>query len=145
MGRPLPYGADPRDIAPGVPEFDYISTGVAIDLAEDYLGRGLPFHAHEVFEARWRCCPQDERDLWRALAQMAAGFTHHGRGNARGTRALLARAQVTIAAYDGEPVIDNGGRRIDFTALVARLRRALADDDFDELIDEITGLPRDAS
>jgi hypothetical protein len=115
---------------------------VAIDLAEDYLGRGLPFHAHEVFEARWRCSPTEERELWRALAQMAAGFTHHARGNPAGTRALLARAQEAIGAYDGQPLLDSSGRRLDVAALDARLRHALAAEDFAATMDELTVLPR---
>ena len=98
LGRPLP-----RDAAgyPGVPPREYLAGDDALAEARDYLAHGLPFHAHEVLEMRWRCCPTDERALWQALAQAAAGSTHEARGNDVGARRLRARAQATITAYEG--------------------------------------------
>ncbi len=128
-----------------------IGAAETIDLAESYLRDGLPFHAHEVFEARWRCCPVDERPLWRALAQLAAGLTHHARGNNIGADALLRRAIEGLEAYadsqagdsqDAAPVTDARGSVLDFDELVTRIRVALADDDIDALTHDLIALPR---
>ena len=78
-----------------------LSSDEAADEALDYLAAGLPFHAHEVLEIRWRCCPTQERSLWRALAQAAAGCTHTARGNPVGAERLRERAQEGLAAYAG--------------------------------------------
>lgn len=98
LGRPLPWDAEGY---PGVTLREVISTDETIAEAGDYLQRGLPFHAHEVFEMRWRCCPDDERPLWRGLAQAAAGATHGARGNVVGADRLRERGRQTIAAYKG--------------------------------------------
>lgn len=98
LGRPLPWDADGF---PTVPLRAQISSADALAEARAYLADGLPFHAHEVLEMRWRCCADDERVLWRALAQAAAGVTHAARGNPTGAERLHDRASATIAAYDG--------------------------------------------
>ena len=98
LGRPLPRDATGY---PTVPIRADISSTDAIAEARAYLDEGLPFHAHEVLEMRWRCCPPDERDLWRTLAQAAAGVTHEARGNPVGAQRLHARASATLAAYAG--------------------------------------------
>lgn len=67
-----------------------------------YLDLGLPFHAHEVLEQRWRCCPPQERQAWRALAQWAAALTHHARGNPIGSARVADRA---LAGLDDCPDI----------------------------------------
>jgi hypothetical protein len=98
LGRPLAWDAEGF---PGVDPRDAIDGDEAVALSLDYLARGLPFHAHEVLEIRWRCCPDDERPLWRGLAQAAAGATHAARGNEVGARRLVDRGRATIAEYDG--------------------------------------------
>ena len=98
LGRPLPRDATGY---PTVPIRADISAEDAIAEARAYLDEGLPFHAHEVLEMRWRCCPPDERDLWRTLAQAAAGVTHEARGNPVGAQRLHARASAALAAYAG--------------------------------------------
>lgn len=97
LGRPLPRD-DPAGF-PGVTPRAEISSGEAITEARDYLARGLPFHAHEVLEMRWRCCPAEERDLWRALAQAGAAATHAARGNPIGAQRLLERARATLTEW----------------------------------------------
>ena len=59
----------------------------------NFLERGLPFHAHEVFEQRWKSCPEGERDAWQALAQWGAALTHQARGNETGQRRIASRAR----------------------------------------------------
>lgn len=98
LGRPLPAGTTGF---PGVDIRASITAEDAVSEALDYLDRDLPFHAHEVLEMRWRCCPQPERQLWRGLAQAAAGATHAARGNDVGAVRLRERGRETITAYDG--------------------------------------------
>lgn len=69
--------------------------------AQRLLDAGMPFHAHEVLEDRWKSGPAEERPLWRALAQLAVGLTHAARGNAAGATALLTRATRGLAPYEG--------------------------------------------
>lgn len=119
LGRPLAWDAVGY---PGVEPRPSITSGEAVAEATDYLEQGLPFHAHEVLEMRWRCCPSAERPLWRGLAQAAAGATHAARGNSVGAVRLHERAQETIAAYAG-PIDDATRALIDaLTARVGEIR-----------------------
>ncbi|MFC5185806.1 DUF309 domain-containing protein [Actinomadura harenae] len=67
--------------------------------AQRLLDADRPFHAHEVLEAVWKSSPENERELWRALAQVAVGITHLRRGNPRGAQALLSRAADRLDDY----------------------------------------------
>ena len=119
LGRPLAWDAVGY---PGVEQRPSITSAEAVAEATDYLEQGLPFHAHEVLEMRWRCCPSAERPLWRGLAQAAAGATHAARGNAVGAVRLHERAQENIAAYAGP--IDDATRALihSLTARVGEIR-----------------------
>jgi hypothetical protein len=100
LGRPLPPGT------PGVPTTpDDVNLAPAETLreAQRLLDAGLPFHAHEVLEAAWKAAPDDERELWRGLAQLAVGLTHARRGNTVGASRLLRRSADRIAPYAGAP------------------------------------------
>jgi hypothetical protein len=88
---------------PRVPDDLVISPAEAADLGGRLLAEGRPFHAHEVFEAAWKCLPGRERELWRGLAQIAVGLTHARRGNAGGSAALLRRGAGHVAAFAGTP------------------------------------------
>jgi uncharacterized protein len=94
LGRPLDFD-DPRAF-PGVHERGEISAVDAWSEAMDYLKQGLPFHAHEVFEQRWKSCPESERDAWQALAQWGAALTQQARGNETGQRRIASRARERI-------------------------------------------------
>ena len=115
LGRPLAWDAVGY---PGVEPRPSITSAEATAEARDYLEQELPFHAHEVLEMRWRCCPSAERPLWRGLAQAAAGATHAARGNSVGAVRLHERAQENIAAYAG-PIDDATRALVD--ALTARV------------------------
>jgi len=91
LGRPLDVG-DPNAF-PTVPDRAQISAVDAWNEAMDYLQQGLPFHAHEVFEQRWKSCPESERDAWQALAQWGAALTQRARGNETGQRRIASRAR----------------------------------------------------
>ncbi|MFJ8791252.1 DUF309 domain-containing protein [Streptomyces sp. NPDC102462] len=101
LGRPLPYGAD------GVarqPEGVLRTPSQTLAEAQELLDAGRPFHAHEVFEDAWKSGPEDERTLWRGLAQLAVGLTHAARGNVTGGPRLLRRGAGAVeewAAHSG--------------------------------------------
>ncbi len=120
LGRPLPRDAAAADIVATVPDRDSISSTQAWDEACAYLAAGRPFHAHEVFEQRWRCCPQAERDAWRALAQWGAALTHQARGNSVGARRLADRALAQLESCVAVP------RPIDRERIFVSLREVMA-------------------
>jgi hypothetical protein len=96
LGRPLPYGAVGEERAP---EGVVRPPAEALAEAQQLLDAGRPFHAHEVLEDAWKSAPEEERQLWRGLAQLAVGLTHAARGNIRGAATLLERGANTIAPY----------------------------------------------
>ena len=98
LGRPLPRGA-PGDER--IPDDLALPPAEALELAQDLLDSGRPFHAHEVLEASWKAAPAAERDLWQGLAQIAVGLTHARRGNAHGAVALLRRGGQRVSGYAG--------------------------------------------
>lgn len=99
LGRPLPYGAD------GVarqPEGVVRSPRETVAEAQELLDAGRPFHAHEVFEDAWKSGPDQERALWRGLAQLAVGLTHAARGNVTGGARLLRRGAGALEEWTSE-------------------------------------------
>lgn len=121
-GRPLPRGAAGEEQVPD----DYAAKpDEALAEAQRLLDADRPFHAHEVLEATWKAAPEAERALWQGLAQLAVGFTHVRRGNARGARELLRRAAARVAPY-GDPERGPAPHGVR-AAELARLARALAD------------------
>ncbi|MFD4257814.1 DUF309 domain-containing protein [Streptomyces sp. NPDC058534] len=96
LGRPLPYGAD------GVarqPEGVVRAPDETVAEAQRLLDEGKPFHAHEVFEDAWKSGPEDERQLWRGMAQLAVGLTHAARGNGTGGARLLRRGAGAVTEW----------------------------------------------
>ncbi|MEV6832951.1 DUF309 domain-containing protein [Streptomyces sp. NPDC051133] len=96
LGRPLPYGADG---VPRQPEGVLRTPDETVAEAQALLDAGRPFHAHEVFEDAWKAGPEDERALWRGLAQLAVGLTHAARGNAVGGARLLRRGAGALREW----------------------------------------------
>lgn len=100
-GRPL---SDADDAAfPGVPDRTSITAVDAWREAVAFIKDDLPFHAHEVFEQRWRCCPLDEREGWRQCARWAAALTHLARGNVVGARAIAQQTRASLQAMASLP------------------------------------------
>ncbi|MFF7548961.1 DUF309 domain-containing protein [Streptomyces canus] len=96
LGRPLPYGAE------GVarqPEGVVRTPRETVAEAQELLDAGRPFHAHEVFEDAWKSGPDEERALWRGLAQLAVGLTHAARGNVTGGPRLLRRGAGAVEEW----------------------------------------------
>jgi hypothetical protein len=77
---------------------------VAWSEAMNYLEHEMPFHAHETFELRWRCCPDSERALWKALARWAAAITHIERGNRAGSSSIARETLSELASLDPAPL-----------------------------------------
>ncbi|MFC7303649.1 DUF309 domain-containing protein [Streptomyces monticola] len=124
LGRPLPYGA------PGVerqPEGIVRTPAQSLTEAQALLDEGKPFHAHEVFEDAWKSGPEEERALWRGLAQLAVGLTHAARGNVTGGARLLRRGAGAIGAAAPVPYgIDIAGLTAWAEELAARVERDAA-------------------
>lgn len=87
----------------GVPEDLVLPPEEALSEAQRLLDQGRPFHAHEVLEATWKAAPDEERDLWQGLAQLAVGLTHALRGNSVGAATLLRRGADRISGYSDAP------------------------------------------
>jgi hypothetical protein len=119
LGRPLPWDADPSRIAPPVPETDGRPVAEVWTIAVGFLAHGSPFHAHEVFEQRWRTCPESDRAAWRAAAQWGAAETHAARGNAVGAQRLAGRALETLASADSIPSGFDADRLVSACRLLA--------------------------
>jgi hypothetical protein len=95
----LPYGAQ------GVarqPEGVVRAPEDTVAEAQALLDAGKPFHAHEVFEDAWKSGPDEERALWRGLAQLAVGLTHAARGNVSGGARLLRRGAGAVEGWTAE-------------------------------------------
>lgn len=105
LGRPLSRSAAGE---PRIPDSVVLPPAAALAEAQRLIDTGMPFHAHEVLEARWKASAQPERDLWQGLAQIAVGLTHARRGNAQGAIALLRRGADRIRPYgaDGAQVVN---------------------------------------
>ena len=100
LGRPLPYGS--ADASPDLDVDAARTPDETLDTARRLLAAGYPFAAHEVLESAWKRSQGRERDVWRALAQLAVGVTHAARGNRDGALTLLARARTGLEAHSGE-------------------------------------------
>jgi hypothetical protein len=88
LGRFLASGSKG---VPRIPDDLELSPSKSLAYAQDLLNHGLAFNAHEVLEAAWKNCPDNERPLWQGLAQLAVGITHVQRGNRDGATTLLRR------------------------------------------------------
>ncbi|MFF0836261.1 MULTISPECIES: DUF309 domain-containing protein [unclassified Streptomyces] len=104
LGRPLPYRAAGVERQP---EGVVRTAAETVAEAQALLDAGRPFHAHEVFEDAWKSGPEDERTLWRGLAQLAVGLTHAARGNVTGGARLLRRGADAVEEWE----VARGGDR----------------------------------
>lgn len=117
LGRPLPHGAEGVERQP---EGVVRSPGETLREAQRLLDAGMPFHAHEVFEDAWKSGPEEDRELWRAMAQLAVGLTHSARGNTVGGARLLRRGASVLGAYrTREPYGIGVGELIDWARELA--------------------------
>lgn len=80
----------------------------ALDLAEAHrlfaegvaLFNGVRYwHAHEAWETLWRAAPDEERDFYQGLVQLAAGLLHLQRRNRRGAINKLSEGLARLRPY----------------------------------------------
>ena len=57
------------------------------------------WHAHEAWETLWRAAPDEERDFYQGLIQVAAGLLHLQRRNLRGARNKLGEGLARLRPY----------------------------------------------
>ena len=57
------------------------------------------WHAHEAWETVWRAAPDDDRDFYQGLIQVAAGLLHVQRRNLRGARNKLTEGTDKLRRY----------------------------------------------
>ena len=79
------------------------------------------WHAHEDWETLWRAAPDEDRDFYQGLIQVAAGLLHLQRRNMRGARNKLEEGLSRLRVY--EPA-HNG---IFVNELIGEANRLLAD------------------
>lgn len=117
----------PRDAAgvEGVPDDLALAPADSLAEAQRLLDEGRAFQAHEVLEGTWKAAPDDERELWRGLAQLAVGLTHVRRGNTVGAAQLLRRAADRVEGYASKPPhgVDAAGLVIWARTLVVRIEQ----------------------
>lgn len=65
----------------------------------EHFNEGRFFQAHECWETAWHPSPDEERNFWQGITQIAVGFTHRGRGNATGAVTLLRRGAEKLDPY----------------------------------------------
>ncbi|MFC8989180.1 DUF309 domain-containing protein [Streptomyces sp. NPDC014603] len=119
LGRPLPYGAEG---VPRQPEGVVRPPAQSVAEAQRLLDEGKPFHAHEVFEDAWKSGPDEERELWRGLAQLAVGLTHAARGNLTGGARLLRRGAGAVEGWAAGPGGDPRPHGMDLAGVTAWAR-----------------------
>jgi hypothetical protein len=79
------------------------------------------WHAHEAWETLWRAAPDEERDFYQGLIQVAAGLLHLQRRNLRGARNKLAEGLAKLEPY--QPA----HRGVFVNELIGEARRILDD------------------
>ncbi|MFM9448616.1 DUF309 domain-containing protein [Streptomyces acidiscabies] len=132
LGRPLAYG---EEGVPRQPEGIARRPEETVTEAQALLDAGKPFHAHEVFEDAWKTGPEEDRPLWRALAQLAVGLTHAARGNRTGGVRLLRRGADEVERWAG------AAYGMDLPSVVT-WARALADEVDGRPVDPAARAPR---
>jgi uncharacterized protein len=79
------------------------------------------WHAHEAWETLWRAAPDEDRDFYQGLIQVAAGLLHLERRNMRGARNKLSEGLARLRPY--EPA----HRGVFVNELIGEARRLLDD------------------
>lgn len=93
FGAPLPRDAPDELVDRVEPEDVCTTVAQAVETAAELFDEERFFEAHEFFEWAWKgpVTPDDEREFFKGMAQLAVGYTHTQRGNAAGAQTLLQR------------------------------------------------------
>ena len=93
--------AEPSELPPGrTPPLDAAEAdrlfreGVALFNGVRY------WHAHEAWETVWRAAPDEDREFYQGLIQVAAGLLHVQRRNLRGARNKLSEGVAKLRRYE---------------------------------------------
>lgn len=116
-GRPLPYDTTETEL---LEEWEYATVQEALELGVWLWDEQRLFEAHECLEDVWHAAPDEDRDFWQGVIQVAVAGVHHQRANPTGAAALLDRARERLEAY---PDLHRG---VDVAALIDHARRAAA-------------------
>ncbi len=95
-GRPLAYGT--TDV-PLTEEHEPDTVEQALALGAQLWDQQRFFEAHECLEHVWHASPEDDRDLWQGVIQVAVAGVHLQRGNQVGAAALFQRAGERLSRY----------------------------------------------
>jgi hypothetical protein len=95
-----PQAETPPELAPGR------TPPLPADEADELFRRGVAlfsgvryWHAHEAWETLWRAAPDEERDFYQGLIQVAAGLLHLQRRNMRGARNKLREGVDRLRSF----------------------------------------------
>ena len=112
-GRPLPYDTDETEL---LEEWEYDTVEEALEVGVRLWDEQRLFEAHECLEDVWHAAPDDDRDFWQGVIQIAVAGVHHQRDNPTGAAALLDRAREKLERYP------SAHRGVDVATLVEHAR-----------------------
>jgi uncharacterized protein len=127
----LPYGT--TDV-PLTEDHDPRTVEEALVLGAQLWGEQRYFEAHECLEHVWHAAPEDDRDLWQGVIQLAVTAVHVQRGNRVGALAMLDRVEARLGRYPDEH------RGVDVAGALATAARMGAQLRADEPVD-LPGFP----
>lgn len=99
LGRPLARTAGGTYVEEALPE----DPAALLVIGIRHFDARRFFQAHEAWETAWHRAPVSERDFWQGITQIAVGFTHLQRGNARGAVTLLRRGATKLEKQTSAP------------------------------------------
>lgn len=90
----------PGDLPPGrTPPLDVAEAHRLFGEGAAHFNGVRYWHAHEAWETLWRAAPDEERDFYQGLIQVAAGLLHLQRRNPRGARNKLTEGLARLRPY----------------------------------------------
>jgi uncharacterized protein len=92
-------GADPAPSRGRTPELDRAEHARLFHQAVALFNGVRYWHAHEAWETLWRAAPDEDRDFYQGLIQVAAGLLHLQRRNLRGSRNKLREGLEKLDGY----------------------------------------------
>lgn len=91
----------PGDLPPGrTPPLDLAEADRLFREGVAHFNGVRYWHAHEAWETVWRAAPDEDRDFYQGLIQVAAGLLHLQRRNRRGTVNKLTEGVEKLRRYE---------------------------------------------
>jgi hypothetical protein len=92
--------AAPGELPPGrTPPLDPIEADRLFRRGVALFNQAHYWHAHEAWETLWRAAPDEDRDFYQGLIQVAAGLLHVQRRNLRGARNKIREGMDRLRPY----------------------------------------------